>query len=148
MAFVSISYGKNIRIMLGYWARIRKRAFANKQNDHGIIQAESLFTAFIVEHNLIAYADHAGPLLRKMCTDSETAKKYGCARTQTLAITAEMGKTDKNAIISTLKKVPFSIATDGSNKGDFKLYPLVVTFHNERTQKNLIKFLANFCIRR
>ncbi|GBN38761.1 hypothetical protein AVEN_68911-1 [Araneus ventricosus] len=44
------------------------------------------------------------------------------------------GKTEKNAIISTLKKMPFFIATDGSNKSDFKLY-LVVTFHNEETQK-------------
>ncbi|GBM12326.1 hypothetical protein AVEN_116770-1 [Araneus ventricosus] len=121
--------------MLGYYARIKKIDFVNKQNDHGVIQAESLFTAFIVVHNLpIACADH-GPLFRKMFPDSETAKKYGCARTKTSAIIAEMGKTEKNAIISTLKKVTFSIATDGSNKGDFKLYPLVATFHNEETQK-------------
>ncbi|GBN79726.1 hypothetical protein AVEN_226065-1 [Araneus ventricosus] len=46
-----------------------------------------------------------------------------------------MGTTEKNAFISALKKVPFSPATDGSNKGDFRLYPLVVTFHNEETQK-------------
>ncbi|GBN99707.1 hypothetical protein AVEN_193578-1 [Araneus ventricosus] len=70
-----------------------------------------------------------------MFLDSDIAKKYGCAHTETLAIIAEIGKTEKNAIVSTLKKVPFSIATDGSNNGDFKLYPLVVTFHNEETQK-------------
>ncbi|GBM67984.1 hypothetical protein AVEN_132747-1 [Araneus ventricosus] len=70
-----------------------------------------------------------------MFPDSETGKKYGCARTKTLAIIAEMGKTEKNAMISTFKKVPFSIATDGSNKGDFKLYPPLVTFHNEETPK-------------
>ncbi|GBM74195.1 hypothetical protein AVEN_104816-1 [Araneus ventricosus] len=62
-------------------------------------------------------------------------KKYVCARSKTSAIIAEMGKTKKKGFISTLKKVPFSIATDGSNKGDFKLYPLVLTFHNEETQK-------------
>ncbi|GBM86704.1 hypothetical protein AVEN_222227-1 [Araneus ventricosus] len=113
-----------------------KKDVVNKQNDHGVIQAESLFTAFIVEHNLqIARADHAGPLFLKIFPDSVTAKKYGCARTKTSAIVIEMGKTEKNVIISTLKKVPFSVATDGSNKGDFKLYPLVVTFHNAETQK-------------
>ncbi|GBN14233.1 Gamma-tubulin complex component 6 [Araneus ventricosus] len=52
-----------------------------------------------------------------MFPDSETAKRYGCAHTKTSAIIAEMGKAEKIAIISTLKKVPFSIATDGSNKG-------------------------------
>ncbi|GBN35635.1 hypothetical protein AVEN_35117-1 [Araneus ventricosus] len=70
-----------------------------------------------------------------MFPDSETANKYGCARTKTSAIIAKMGKTERNSIISTLKKVPFPIATDGSNKGDIKLYPLVVTLHNEETQK-------------
>ncbi|GBM81116.1 hypothetical protein AVEN_109155-1 [Araneus ventricosus] len=41
-----------------------------------------------------------------------------------------------------LKKVPFSIATDGSNKGDFKLYPQLVTFHNEENQKNESSLLS------
>ncbi|GBM97159.1 hypothetical protein AVEN_70809-1 [Araneus ventricosus] len=45
-----------------------------------------------------------------------------------------MEKIEKNSIISTIKKVPFYIASDGSNKDDFKLYSLVVTFHNEETQ--------------
>ncbi|GBL88785.1 hypothetical protein AVEN_158914-1 [Araneus ventricosus] len=110
--------------------------FVNKQNYHGVIQAESLFTAFIEERNFpIACADHAGPLFRKMFPDSEIVKKYGCARPKTSTIIAEMGKTEKNAIISTLKKEPLSIVIDGSNKGDFKLYLLMVTFHNEETQK-------------
>ncbi|GBO45829.1 hypothetical protein AVEN_127257-1, partial [Araneus ventricosus] len=89
---------------------------------------ESFFTTFIVErNNPIACADHAGPLFQKMFPDSETAKRYGCACIKTSAIIAEMGKAEKIAIISTLKKVPFSTATDGSNNGDFKSYPLVVT---------------------
>ncbi|GBN68172.1 hypothetical protein AVEN_218435-1 [Araneus ventricosus] len=57
-------------------------------------------------------------------------------------------KTEENAIISTLKKVPFSITTDGSNKGDFKLYLLVVTFHSEETQKIESSLLFNLSIRR
>ncbi|GBO45718.1 hypothetical protein AVEN_167665-1 [Araneus ventricosus] len=67
-----------------------------------------------------------------MFPNSESAIKYGCARAKTSAIIAEMGKTEKNAILSTLMKVPFSILTDGSNKGDFYW---VVTFCNEETQK-------------
>ncbi|GBM59436.1 hypothetical protein AVEN_117640-1 [Araneus ventricosus] len=82
-----------------------------------------------------------------MFLDSETTKKYGCARTKTSAIIAEIGKAEKNAIICTLKKVPFSIAIDGGNKGDFKLYPLVVTFHNEETQKMESSFLSNSALK-
>ncbi|GBO32261.1 hypothetical protein AVEN_21424-1 [Araneus ventricosus] len=59
-----------------------------------------------------------------------------------------MGKTEKNAIISTLKKVPFSIAIDGRNKGVFKLYPLVVTFHKEETQKIESSLLSGSALER
>ncbi|GBM29327.1 hypothetical protein AVEN_2833-1 [Araneus ventricosus] len=70
----------------------KKIDFVTKQNDYDVIQAESLFTAFIVEHNLpIACPDPTGPLFRKVFPDGETAKKYGCARTKTSAIIAEMG---------------------------------------------------------
>ena len=52
-----------------------------------VINAEGLFTGFLLEHNLsFEAASHAGQLFRVMFPDSEIAKKYGCAATKTAAI--------------------------------------------------------------
>lgn len=46
-----------------------------------------LCTAHLVEHNiLLAAADHAGPLFRKMFRDSEIAKQYGSIRMKKASI--------------------------------------------------------------
>lgn len=121
----------------------KKIDFMQKNDLNNIINAEALFTAFIVEHNLpISSADHAGPLFRKMFPDSSIAKKYGCARTKTTSIIGEMSKTEKKCILEIIRNNPFSIATDGSNKSDAKLYPIVVTFHNEESQQNETSLLS------
>lgn len=101
--------------------------------DFSVIRAESLVTAFIVEHNLpFSCADHVGPLLRKIFPTSELAKKYGAARTKTTAIMQLMAEEGRNSIVSILQKQPFAVATDGSNDND-KLYPIVVTYFNRET---------------
>ncbi|KAJ8043481.1 hypothetical protein HOLleu_10580 [Holothuria leucospilota] len=105
------------------------RFFASDLSTEGeqVIRAEVLFSDFIVEHNLpIAFADHVGPLLRKMFPDSETAKKYGCARTKTTAILGVSAEENVNEIVKHLINNPFSVATDGSNDyADHKLYPVL-----------------------
>nr|XP_042913534.1 uncharacterized protein LOC122273560 [Parasteatoda tepidariorum] len=101
-------------------------------DDQSVIRAEALFTSYLIEHNIaINASDHAGPLFRRMFPDSEIARKYGCARTKTSAIVKEMAKSEKESIVEILKRSPFSIATDGSNKTDCKLYPICVTYYNE-----------------
>lgn len=76
------------------------------------INAEVLFTNFIVEHNLpIAVTDHAGPIFRKMFPDSDIAKKYGCARTKTTAIIQVLGEEDDMAMSKILRTQPFSLST-------------------------------------
>ena len=60
-----------------------------------VIRAETQFTEFIIEHNLpiaVALADHASRLFRKMFSDSEIAKKYGCGRTKTSHIIETLAK--------------------------------------------------------
>lgn len=68
--------------------------FVQSKIDHSeldIIRSESLFTGFLLEHNLpIATADHAGPLLNFFFPDSQIAKKYGSGRTKSTAILNEM----------------------------------------------------------
>ena len=46
-----------------------------------VIQAETLFMKFLVEHNIaLSAADHAGQLFRHMFPGSRIAKEYFCAR--------------------------------------------------------------------
>ncbi|XP_063222680.1 xyloside xylosyltransferase 1 isoform X3 [Bacillus rossius redtenbacheri] len=112
----------------------KKLNFVSDTSENHIIRAECLFTSFIVEHNLpITCADHVCSLFRKMFPGSEIAKKYSCARTQTSAIIAEMEEETHAANVKILKSEVFSVATDGSNQGYAKLYPIVVTFYNKET---------------
>ena len=92
------------------------------------IRAETLFTSYLVEHNLpLAAADHAGPLFKKMFPDSEIAKQYGCARTKTACIVKALASNDEACITDAMKQSPFSLATDGStDMEDVKMYPIVV----------------------
>lgn len=115
----------------------KKIEFVQQKNDDSVIRAESFFTSFLIEHNIpINAADHAGPLFRKMFPDSDIAKRYGCARTKTTAIIGEMAKTERMAMVNMIKGTPFAISTDGSNKSDKKLYPIVVSYHDVAKQQN------------
>lgn len=100
-----------------------------------VTKAECFFTSFLVEHNIaLSVSDHAAPLFRKMFPDSEIVKKYACGRTKTTALVAEMARATREDIISHLQKGSYSVATDGTNDSDSKLYPIVVTYYNKDVQ--------------
>lgn len=108
-----------------------KLNFFSQSKDQRVINAECLFSAFLVEHNLpLNVSDHAASLFRKMFPDSEIAKKYSSARTKTTAIVKEMGMEYKSEILDLIRTAPFCVSTDGSNNTDSKLYPIVVTCFN------------------
>lgn len=78
--------------------------FASSSGDHNVIQAETLFTEFIIEHNLpLAVADHASRIFRKMFPDSEIAKKYGCGRTKTSYIVETLAMDTQQNIVEVLR---------------------------------------------
>ena len=80
---------------------------------------KNLFTNFLAEHNVpLSVADHFGSLLKKMCPDSEIAKKYACTRTKTGSIVCTLADDDERTIREAMKNGPFSIATDGSTDYD------------------------------
>lgn len=109
-------------------ARKQISGYFTQQKDTSVINAEVLFSEFLIEHNLpIAVADHAGPLFRAMFPDSEIAKKYGSGRTKTGALIETLARDDSKYIADQMRNQPFSIATDGSNDMDnTKLYPVTV----------------------
>nr|XP_042899683.1 uncharacterized protein LOC122269650 [Parasteatoda tepidariorum] len=109
--------------------------FFEKSDDLRTIRAECLFTSFLVEHNLpLSCADHIGPLLKKIFPENDLANSYRCGRTKSSNIVGEFATqvTEKLKII--LRRQPFSVATDGSNDYDSKLYPVIVTFFNPESR--------------
>lgn len=75
---------------------------------------------------LLVAADHAGALFKKMFSDSDIAKKYGCGCTKIWHILKEMATDSRTELISRMQRDPFTLATDGSNNSVAKLYPLVM----------------------
>ena len=62
-------------------------------SNYDVIQAECLFTSFLIENNIpLAAADHAGALFRRMFPTSEIAKTYGCGHTKTTCVLNEMAR--------------------------------------------------------
>lgn len=103
--------------------------------ENEVIQAECLFTGFLVEHNIaFSVADHVGPLLRKMFPKCDVAKQYSCGRTKTTAIVNEMALDAISHIVDCLQNGPFCLSTDGSTDSGSKLYPLVVTYFDPKSQ--------------
>lgn len=95
--------------------------------DQSVIRAEVLFTKFLIDNNLqLSVSDKFNKLASTIFPDSVIAKKFQCARTKATAITNTLAQDSMVALADTLKKNVFSLSTDGSNKGDLKLYPIVV----------------------
>ena len=89
----------------------------DRQSQDKVINAEVLFTGYILEHNLpFESAAHAGPLFRKMFPDSDIARKYGCASTKTAAIiNYAIAPFLHDSLVEYLQQNPFSLAIDGSS---------------------------------
>lgn len=118
--------------------------FTSPSTDNNeVIRAECLFTSFLIEHNVpISAADHAGALFRKMFPTSDIAKKYGCGRTKTTHILQEMSENATSELVKSLQQGSFSLATDGSNDCNAKLYPIIVTYYEENQQKIISTVLS------
>ena len=108
-------------------------AYFARSTDDTVINAECLFTGFIVEHNLpVNASDHTGQLFRQMFPDSKIAAKYHCGRTKAQAIINTMAESSREEIAQSARTQPFSLATDGSNDGGgSQLYPVLITYFNE-----------------
>ena len=80
------------------------------------MKAETLYTNFIVEHNLpLSVADHATKIFKEMFPDSDIAKSYSSGRSKSTAIVQELSLMKQEIITSQIQKAPYSLATDGSN---------------------------------
>ncbi|KAM7293080.1 uncharacterized protein ISCGN_026210 [Ixodes scapularis] len=78
-----------------------------------------------------------------MFLGSKEATNYACARTKTAVIVKEMAEKEIGDV-SSLRSVPFFVATDGSNDvgNDAMLYPIVVMLCNRTIRTALLTMIA------
>ncbi|KAL4121965.1 hypothetical protein QTP88_014381 [Uroleucon formosanum] len=82
----------------------------------------------VVHHHSFRSMDCTPAILRCMFDDSNTAKKISCARTKTEAIVNNvLAPHSLKVMIECLKCIYFiSIATDASNHGNKKMFPVLI----------------------
>ena len=95
-------------------------AAAEEKHGHGkqqddVAQSELLLAGFIAEHNLpISVSDHRVPLVKKVCPDSEVAKRLKSARTRaTKTVIDVIGAEEKQRVSELMRNNPFSLILDG-----------------------------------
>ena len=101
----------------------------NTKLDDRVINAECMFTNFLVQHNIaLATADHLSSLLNEALPDSKIAHKYAARRTKTSAIlNKSFAPHCVNYVVDHCKSHPYSVGTDGSNDtGVEKMNPICV----------------------
>lgn len=118
-------------------------SFFLPERDLRPIRAETLFSSFIVEHNIaLKVTDHAGPLFRRMFPDSEIARQYSAGKTKTTCIINTLARDDSDRLTEVMKKAPFSLATDGStDMDDVKMYPIAVKIFDASVGKVVLMLL-------
>ena len=100
-----------------------------QQQDLDVICAETLFSQFLVEHNIALSAnDCAAKWFNKIFPGSCVARHYGCCHTKTTAILKCCAQEEVDTVASSMRSGPFIIGTDGSQEGGEKLFPVVVSY--------------------
>lgn len=71
-----------------------------------------------------------------MFPDSKIATNFKCGRSKGTAIAKEIAAKTTLDLADRMKRLPFTISTDGSNdRGEEKLFPLVVRTFNPDTKE-------------
>ena len=97
-----------------------------------IIKAETLMCEFLVHHNLpFSAADTLIKMYPRMFPDSKIASNMKCGRMKTTAIVKEMASMQMTDLATRMRNQPFSLATDGGNDADKKVFPVVVRIQND-----------------
>lgn len=106
----------------------------NSEEEHRVILAELVSTYHgVIHHHSFASQDCGNKLLAKLCPDSAIASKVSCGRTKAASYVENvLGPKAQEMCIGDLKNVFFfSIGSDASNKGNKKLFPVVVRYFSK-----------------
>ena len=116
-------------------AREREEAEAKeKKLKEDTIRAEVMMVELIADLNLsMNAASTLTSAFKVMFHDSAIAQQFQCSRTKTTAIIKDLSSKHKALLVDRMKSGPFSLATDGSNDSNAKLFPIVVRTVNPVT---------------
>lgn len=97
-------------------------------------RAEAVFAYHTVLHShSYRSAGCCSALFTTLFPDSQMAKKFTCGKTKCCKIVCNvLAPALKKKLVTDLSIKPFSIATDASNKGNIKTFPLVVRFFDKK----------------
>lgn len=92
--------------------------------------SEAVFVYHTVQHShSYLSASCSSSLFKVLCPDSKIAEKFACARTKCTKIaTNVIAPAIKRKLLDDLAFKPFAIATDASNHGNVKTFPLIVRY--------------------
>lgn len=90
--------------------------FINKQEDHKVLDAELMWANFVCENNLpVKLSDSFTKLVPQMFPDSETARKFHCARTKTSQIIVQaLGASIEEHVQNVMRSSFFTLLIDES----------------------------------
>jgi hypothetical protein len=108
--------------------------------------AEGAFVFHTVKHShSYRSADCGSGLFAVIFKDSKIAANFSCGKTKVAKIiTNVLAKTSVELLLTDLKNRPFSIATDASNKGNIKMFPLVCRYFSKEAGGVQTKLLSFF----
>jgi hypothetical protein len=105
--------------------------FLRPGNEDAVNAAEAAWSFHTVKHhNSYRSMDCTSALLKKTLPDSDTAKKFSCARTKTEAIVdSVLAPHSVEVAHEALKYIPYcGVSTDGSNHGAVKIFPIIIQY--------------------
>ncbi|XP_038058954.1 uncharacterized protein LOC119730226 [Patiria miniata] len=114
------------------------RQFMPSNKDYDLIRAETLWTEYVIEHNMpFVSSDEFTDVVKQMFPDSKIASKFSCRRTKTTAIARTLGQQTKDDITHRLRQTRFSLSTEGSSDrgAEEQLYPIVVRYFDENVNR-------------
>eukprot|EP00745_Piridium_sociabile_P035061 TRINITY_DN6079_c0_g1_i10.p1 TRINITY_DN6079_c0_g1~~TRINITY_DN6079_c0_g1_i10.p1 ORF type:complete len:154 (-),score=33.93 TRINITY_DN6079_c0_g1_i10:276-737(-) len=92
-----------------------------------VTKAETLMCQMVAEGNMsMSLGERLVPMMKKMFPDSKIAQGMQLGRTKETVMLKEMSVMAMKELAGEMKARPFSIATDGSNEGEKKQFPLVI----------------------
>lgn len=105
----------------------------NSTEIENIARTELKLTYYgIKHHHSYLSQDWGNKLLKNYFSDSTLASKIHCGRTKITALVENvLGPYSIELVLKQLKDTYFSIATDASNKGNNKFFPVAIRFFNK-----------------
>lgn len=105
----------------------------NTSEENKVIAAELILTYHGVKHgHSYLSQDRNNKLIKQICSDSKIGPKIHCGRTKAEALVENvLAPYALELVLSEIVCSPISVATDASNKGNQKMYPVVVRYFSK-----------------